>query len=69
MTHMIHITRHLLLDTLKINFSLVLLILCNIKVTLPTIVTVPFLDKYRVRSIMDNNELISHILLLTGVIW
>ena len=47
-----HSTRHLLWDTLEINWSSVLLKLGNTKVTLLTLVTVPLMDKYRVRSIM-----------------
>ena len=35
------------------------------KVDLPTLVTTPFMDKYRVISIIDINELISYIILLT----
>ena len=65
----IHITRHLLWDTLEINWSSVLQILCNNEVTLLNLVTIPLKDKYRVRSIINRNELISYIMLLTGVIW
>ena len=56
-------------DTLEINWSPMLLKLGSTKVTLTTAVTVPLTDKYRVRSIMNNNDLISYIMLLAGVTW
>ena len=36
---------------------------------LPILVTVPLMDKYTVRSIMENNNLMLYIMLLTGVTW
>ena len=65
----IHIARNLLWDTLEINWSSVILKLGNTEVTLPTLVTIPLMDKYTVRSIMDNNELTSYIMLLICFIW
>ena len=65
----IHITRHLLWYTLTVNWSLLLLKLGNTEVSLPILVTAPLMDKYRVGSIMRNNELFSCIILLNGVIW
>ena len=65
----IHITRHLIQDTLDINWSSVLMILHNCKITLPTLVIVPLMEKYKIRSNMDSNDLISYITPLTGVTW
>ena len=65
----IKITKHLIWGTLDINLFEVLLKLDNAEVTLPTVVSVPVMDKYRDQSIMDNNDLISYIMLLTGVTW
>ena len=63
----IHINRHLPWDTLEISWSSILLKLSNTDSILPTLVTVYPMDKYIVRSIMDNNELIFCISLLVGV--
>ena len=65
----ITITKNLIWDTLDINWSLVMLRLGNAEVTLPTLVMVLLMDKCRVRVIMDNNNLNSYIMLLTGVTW
>ena len=65
----LHITRHLHWDTSEINWSLVLLIIVSIEVTLPTQVTVPLMDKYTVRSIINNGGFVSSIMLLTGATW
>ena len=62
----IHITRHLLLSTFEINWSSVLLKLGNTEATIPTLVTVYLMDKCRDRCIMDGNEHIPYITLLTG---
>ena len=63
----IHITKHMIWDTLYINWSSALLKLGNAEATLPPLVTIPFRNKYRVRNIMENNNLISYIILLTSV--
>ena len=63
----IHITRYLLWGMLEITWSSLLLKLGNTEVTLATLVTVPLMDKYRIRSIMDNSDLISYIILPTAV--
>ena len=47
-TNQIHITRHLLWDKLEINLSSVLLKLGTTEVTLPILVVLPSMDKYRV---------------------
>ena len=65
----ITITKHLIWDTFDINWSSVMLKLGNADITLPTLVAVPLMDKYRVRSIMESNYLNSYIILLTGVTW
>ena len=65
----INITKHFIWDTLDINWSSVMLQLGTVDITLPTFVTVPLMRKYRVRNNIDNNDLISYIMLLTGVTW
>ena len=60
----ITITKHLILATFDIYWSSVML-----KLGKATLVMTPLMDKYRVRSIMDNDDLIPYIMLLTGVIW
>ena len=62
----ISITEHLIWDTLNIKWSSVMLKVGNDETTLPDLVTVPLMDKYRVRSIMDITSLVSYIFLLTG---
>ena len=41
----------------------------NAEITLPILVVVQLVDKYRVKSIIDNTSLISYIMLHTGVTW
>ena len=65
----IHITIHLLWDTLEINWSSALPKLGNTEVTLPTSVTIFLMDKYRVRYCMDASELFFNIMLCTCVMW
>ena len=64
-----YITRHLLWNTLEFNQSSALLKLGNTEVTPPTLVAIPLMNKYRVKTIMDSTDLISDIVLFTGVIW
>ena len=66
-----HITlrAHLIWDTSDINWSSVILKLGNAEITLPNLVTVPLVDKYRIRSIMENTTLLPYIMVLTGDTW
>ena len=65
----IHKVRNLLLDSLETAWSSVLLKLGNSEVSLATSVTIPLIGKHIVRNMMDNNELISYIMLPTPVTW
>ena len=60
----IYMTRYFLCDTFEIDWSRVLLKLGNVEVLLATSVTIPLLNKHRVKCIMDNNEIIYYNMLL-----
>ena len=59
--------KHLIYDTLDINWSELTLEWGNSEIVLPNVVMVSMINKCKVRSIMENNTLLSYIMLLTGV--
>ena len=60
-------TRHLLLVALEINWSSVLLKCGNREVALPTSVTIPLINKCKIKSFINSNEAIFYIMLFIGV--
>ena len=51
------------------NWSEVTLNWENFEIVLTSVVKASLIDKYRVRSMMENNTILSYIMLLTGVTW